>query len=663
MRNKTNKMIAAAILIVAMLFTAVSPAKVAEAAERPRFRVVTSSSTVKPGEEITAQLWLEPNSNLTSFVLNYTYDANVFENIGKNGGIKGDVLIDSPMSNVTPEEGSVMILIDFGDGESAANVDGGLIFTLQLRVKDNASGNGNVGIDVRGATVPGEGKDDALTSDDIDISQVDQNGNVNNGNVNIDVQLQSIALNKTGTVAMNKGSKETLTVTAVPANALDGKTVKWTSTNPSVASVSNTGEVTAVSAGTAVITAEAGGKTASVTVQVNIPITAVRLNKDTLALRKGKSETLKASYEPADATGDKTITWSSSNASVATVDQNGKVTALKDGTAQIKAAIGDKEAVCELTVKEEPLTGIEIKESPLSILKNETKKLTVIYKPEDTTDDKDVTWESSDEKVAVVDKDGNVTGIKEGTALIKATSKVGNHEATTNVTVREIHMTGIESSDSNPKEMYKGQIHKMIVNLIPENSTDDVEFTYTSSDESIAAVSADGTVKMKKAGLVRITAETKDGKYQASWVVNVKEIPLESIVFERVISELEIGQTAQLKVLFNPNNTTDDRTITWSSSDPSVATVENGLLKAIKVGKTTITAKTGEKEISFELTVTEKKGAAGSQGAASAGRNGAVQTGDSENILKVLLMMILSLSVIVAVLFKRNRMTRRRSYR
>lgn len=663
MRKKISKTIVAMLLVMAMVLTAVLPARVSKAADKPAFRVVTSSSSAKPGEEVTAQLWLEPNSNLSSFVLNYTFDTNVFEPVGRNGGVKGEIFLNADTSHAELDDDgtAVMIFVDFG--ENFGDVNGGLVFTLQLKVKENAAGSGNIGLDIREATVPGEDKDVSIGADDITVSQVDQNGNVNNGNVNIDIQLQSIALNKTGTIAMNRGDKESLSVSAVPANALAGKTINWTSSNSAVATVNSSGEVTAVSAGTAVITAEAGGKTASVTVQVNVPITSISLNKNALALRKGKSETLKVSYEPTDATGDKTVTWTSSNTAVATVDQNGKVTALKDGTTQIKAAIGDKEAVCELTVKEEPLTGIEIKENPLSILKNETKKLTVIYKPEDTTDDKDVTWESSDEKVAVVDKDGNVTGIKEGTAVIKAVTKDGKHEATTDVTVREIHLTGIKSADSNPKEMYKGQIHKMAVELLPENCTDDVKFNYTSSDEDVATVAADGTVRMLKAGLVRITAETKDGKHEAVWVVNVKEIPLESIVFERVISELEVGKTEQLKVLFNPDNTTDDRNITWSSSDPTVATVENGLLKALKVGKTTITAKTGEKEISFELTVVEKKNAAAGSTGAAAGKDGAVQTGDHVNIFGVLLMMILSLSVIVAVLFKRNSMTRRLRYR
>ena len=88
-----------------------------------------------------------------------------------------------------------------------------------------------------------------------------------------------------------------------------------------------------------------------VTVSKNVvAVTSVTLNKTDLSLKEGESETLTATVKPDDAT-DKTLTWSTSDASVATVDQNGKVTAVKEGTATITAKAGSKSATCSVGVK------------------------------------------------------------------------------------------------------------------------------------------------------------------------------------------------------------------------------------------------------------------------------------------------------------------------
>ena len=144
------------------------------------------------------------------------------------------------------------------------------------------------------------------------------------------------------------GENVTLTATVSPADATD-KTVTWSTSDSSVATVKD-GVVTALKVGFATIAAKAGGKTASCAISVvAIPVSSVTLNRTSATLKKGETLTLTATVSPADAT-DKTVTWSTSDRSVATVD-NGVVTAVKGGTAIITATAGNKSATCTIVVE------------------------------------------------------------------------------------------------------------------------------------------------------------------------------------------------------------------------------------------------------------------------------------------------------------------------
>ena len=171
------------------------------------------------------------------------------------------------------------------------------------------------------------------------------------------VAVTGVSLNKNATT-IAIGANETLTATITPANA-DNQAVTWSSNNTAVATVNQTGKVTGVSAGTATITVttQDGNKTATCTVTVPDPsadpvaVTGVSLNKTSTSLTVGASETLTATVAPANAT-NQAVTWSSNNTAVASVDQNGKVTAVAAGTATITVTTqdGNKTATCTVTV-------------------------------------------------------------------------------------------------------------------------------------------------------------------------------------------------------------------------------------------------------------------------------------------------------------------------
>lgn len=162
-----------------------------------------------------------------------------------------------------------------------------------------------------------------------------------------------------------------------------------------------------------------------------IALRKISLNKASVNINVGSSARLSVSFSPANTTESKSVTWSSSNTSVATVS-GGKVTAKKNGTATITAKVGNKTATCKVTVKA-PLKSIALNKSVKSVTVGEAFSLSVTYNPANTTDSRSVAWSSSNKSVATV-RGGKVTAKKAGTATI--TAKVGSKTAICKVTVK-----------------------------------------------------------------------------------------------------------------------------------------------------------------------------------------------------------------------------------
>ena len=347
--------------------------------------------------------------------------------------------------------------------------------------------------------------------------------------------VESITLSQSS-ATMTEGETLNLTATITPYDATD-KSITWSSSNTSVASVDADGKVTAKAEGTATITATANdgsGMKASCVVTVEkkiVSVSSITLSQSSATMTEGETMNLTATVTPDDAT-DKSITWSSSNTSVASVDANGKVTAKAEGTTTITATANDGSGVkasCVVTVekKKVSVSSITLSQSSATMTEGETLNLTATITPYDATD-KSITWISSNTSVASVDADGKVTAKAEGTVTITATANDGSGvKAFCEVTVeKKVILVNQITLSQTTATLTEGETLMLTATVTPDYA-DNTSVTWSSSNEEVALVSSTGKVVALMPGTATITATANDGSgVSASCVVTVNEIIL-----------------------------------------------------------------------------------------------------------------------------------------
>lgn len=404
----------------------------------------------------------------------------------------------------------------------------------------------------------------------------------------ITIDKPAVSLKATQTVA--------LVATVLPETTTD-KAVTWKSDNEAVATVDANGVVTAIAVGEANITATTtDGTNLSASCKVTvIPTLAetITLNQTAVSLKATETAELSVNILPATTT-NKAVTWKSQNEAVATVDANGVVTAIAVGETTITVTTADSSnlsATCKVTVVPTPAASITLNTTAVTLKATETATLTTTILPATTTN-KAVTWKSDNEAIATVDANGVVTAIAVGEANITATTTDGtNLSATCKVTVEQTFASSI-SLDKTSISLKATESETLKATILPATTTNQV-VTWKSDNEAIATVDANGVVTAHEVGVATITATTTDGtNLSASCTVNVIHTQASSITLNMTEVSLKALETAELSVEILPATTTN-KVVTWKSDNEAIAKVDaNGIVTAIAVGETTITATT-----------------------------------------------------------------------
>lgn len=325
-----------------------------------------------------------------------------------------------------------------------------------------------------------------------------------------------------------------------------------------------------------------------------VDITSVGL-PESMQLEKGETTQLTVDFGAQDGATEEaiakaaeklTLVWSSSDEAVATVDETGKVTAVGAGTAEITVALedGNISSTCEVKVVV-PAEGVTAPETlNLEVNGENTAQLDVKATPEDATD-VTFTYESSNPEVATVDENGVVTAVANGEAdiTVTMTQKLERDKTATPV------------AESEPAESATAE-------SVSESEAAPPASDVTSEPESVPA--SDSSPASEEEGTEEEEpVADEDAIVMTATTHVVVTTKVESLAFDKGEGTLTTGNSTTMKVTVLPESASD-QTITWKSSDESVATVDaDGKVKAVKAGTATITASIGDVSAEYTLTV------------------------------------------------------------
>lgn len=373
------------------------------------------------------------------------------------------------------------------------------------------------------------------------------------------------------------GSKYAIIPYVEPIDA-DNKNVKYESSDPEVASVSNNGVVTALKGGECmiIVTTEECQLTASVTIKVKEYVSEIVLSDSNILMNIGSDKMLTAEVLRTSAT-NRNVIWTSSRPDVVSVDE-GYLKALDYGYAVITATAEDGSGVTASCIVRviEPVTSIKVTPEEINLLVGDSAKAMATVLPENASI-KDVVWSSSDEKIAYVDQDGEIFAVSPGKAKITATSKDGNEiKGSCSVYVKPV--VKITSLKVNSKElsMLTGKSRQLTVRITPTNTTESV--SWYSTDTSVVVVDQNGVITTVGPGTADVVVTGGYSNIEGSCTIH----------------SMALNQTYVTLGQYDKFNLYVDgavKPVSWRSSNPRVATVDaNGQVVGRKCGTTTITA-------------------------------------------------------------------------
>ena len=336
------------------------------------------------------------------------------------------------------------------------------------------------------------------------------------------------------------------------------------------------------------------------------PLKSINLNKTSGTKYIGETENLTVIYNPSNTTDNKNVTWTSSNNNVASIN-NGVVTAKGIGNAVITAKVGSLTASYKITVikhdnpviiKANTLT-YNGKEQELITVSNIKGNICYSYNP--------ISSCSKNESIPKKINAGEYTVYYYVSGDNNYNSKSGSIKVNINKKSGSISYLN--------KSITKTQGDQAFTNVLTK--TGDGIMNYSSSDNKVATIDKNGKVTILSSGNTVIKAIVIDGENyfynikEASYTLTVNKkiinIPITSISLNKTSGTKYIGETENLIVSYNPSNTTDNKSITWTTSNKKVAIINNGVVKAVGVGNAVITAKVMNKTVTYNITVKKKE--------------------------------------------------------
>ena len=411
-------------------------------------------------------------------------------------------------------------------------------------------------------------------------------------------------------VQLTVGETRVVTARVLDANgaALTNRATYWATQNAAVATVSQTGLVSSVAAGTTQIAVSAGGKSAVVPVTVTArPVSQVRLDPATATVQVGATVALLA--DPVDATGaavtGRPVIWSTSATTVATVTSTGVVTGIAAGSASITATVDGVNGTAAVTVTPVPVASVTVSPSSGSITVGQTLQLgaATASSTGQTLSGRVVTWTSSLSAVAPVSSTGLVVAISAGTATITATSE--GRSGTAQIAVTAVPVASIRVTPATAT-VALGQTAQLAAQALDASGNSlNRSITWSSDQPSIATVSQTGLVTSVNAGVARISASV--GAVAGAASVTVTPVPVATLTISPSGATVLVGDTQQLTATARDANgdALPGRVVTWISGAPSVATVSQaGLVAAVGPGSAVIFAASEGVATSVTITVT-----------------------------------------------------------
>ena len=429
----------------------------------------------------------------------------------------------------------------------------------------------------------------------------------------------SIAVAPTSvTVTSGQTSQLTATVKDASGSVIAGAPVSWTVDKPSVAIVGSSGLVSGQSAGTATVTATSGSVHIDVPVTVTLPpANAVVVSPGTVALLVTQRQQLTGTVT--DANGNtipgQTITWESSNSAVAAVGTTGLVIAVAPGTATITATSGSVHGTADVTVSLVPARRVTVTPDALSFTQGDqgTQLTVALFDSAGgalSLTGRPITWSSNKSSVASVNGTGFVTPGNPGQAVITASLTGTGLSATSTVTVTPVPVASVSVTPS-PDTLVVGQ--QLQLTATPQDASGNAlsgrTVSWGGSDDGVATVSSNGRVTALAAGTMTVSA-TSEGKTGTATIV-VNSVPVASVAISPATQSVVVGQNTPAFTAVTKDasgNVLNGRTVTFSSSDPTVATIDasSGVATGVKAGTTSITATSeGKTSSAATLTVTD----------------------------------------------------------